>query len=96
MVEGNIGKKQCVPHGGLRCRPVGCVNAAWVPHDDHTQRSQRLKRLERRRNVMCVQKALNGGRTDISRARTTMHSERHARSDRQHGEHGNGTNEVCI
>jgi hypothetical protein len=78
----HIAKKNCVPHGGLRWRPVGRVNAAWVPHGDHTQRLKRLKRLERRRNVMCVQNALNGGRTHISRARTMMHSERHARSDR--------------
>jgi hypothetical protein len=88
-----------MPHGGLRWRPVGRVNAAWVPHGDHTQRLKRLKRLERRRNVMCVQHALNGrrgGRTHISRARTMMHSERHARSDRWHGEHGNSANEMCI
>jgi hypothetical protein len=47
-----IAKKKCVPHGGLRWRPVGRVNAAWVLHGDHTQRLKRLKRLERRRNVM--------------------------------------------
>jgi hypothetical protein len=84
---------------GLRWRPVGRVNAAWVPHGNHTQRLKRLKRLERRRNVMCVQNALNGrrrGRTHISRAQTMMHSERHARSDRWHGEYGNSANEVCI
>jgi hypothetical protein len=92
----HIAKKKCVRHGGRRWRSVGRVNAAWVPHGDHTQRLKRLKRLERRRNVMCVQNALNGGRTHISRARTTMHSERHARSDRWHGEHGNSANEVCI
>jgi hypothetical protein len=92
----NIAKKKCVRHGGPLWHPVGRVNAAWVPHGDHTQRLKRLKRLERRRNVMCVQNALNGGRTHISRARTMMHSERHARSDRWHGEHGNGADEVCI
>jgi hypothetical protein len=34
----SIAKKKCVPHGGLHWHPVGCVNAAWVPHGDHTQR----------------------------------------------------------
>jgi hypothetical protein len=29
------------------CRTEGCVNAAWVPHGDHTQRLKRLKRTAR-------------------------------------------------
>jgi hypothetical protein len=80
-----IGKKKSVRHGGLHWRCVDRVNAAWVPHGDHTQRVKRLKRAARRRNVMCVQNAPNGGRTlptagfsrererpdvDIPRART--------------------------
>jgi hypothetical protein len=75
-----ITKKKCMPHGRLRWRPMGPVNAAWVPHGDRTQRLKPLERLERQRNVMWVQNTLNGGRTHISRGQTMMCSERHARA----------------
>jgi hypothetical protein len=99
----NIGKKRCVPHGELCWRLVGHVNAVWVPHGNHTQRLKRLKRLDSRRNMIDVRgtcaerwvwRAIE--KVYISRARTMMHTERHARSDRRHSEDGNGAYEICI
>jgi hypothetical protein len=97
--EGSIGKKKCVPHGGLRWGHVGRVDAAWVPHSDRSQRVKRVNALTQRdvRGKRAERWAWRANeKAYISRARTMMHSERHARSDRRHSEDGNGAYEVCI
>jgi hypothetical protein len=61
-----IGKNKCVPHGGLRWRRVGRVDAAWVPHGD---RSQRVKRVNAPTQRDVRGNALNGGRGGRTRKR---------------------------
>jgi hypothetical protein len=78
----------------MRAARRGCVGAPWAAltlrGGNHTQRLKRLKRVERRRNVMCVQNARNayikGANNDAQRtARQARQMARRAWKQRRRG-----------